>query len=374
MQDLRRIRGTVREGTAEFREESIMSYSYFAVTKEGQDLAARLSGKFEGDLLPLTEVKPAFAKKDVLVFIMAAGVVLRLLAPLIEAHKADPAVVLLDQEGRFVIPLLSGHTGSANGHAKEIADFLGAQAVITTATDLCQVLSFEEIAKRNDLIIENLPALKTISALLLKGASVELHTDHETEWESSMFDRGSIRILHYDPEDERAILRGYQMCAKEETAAVFLTARQLPAREDGTYPPNILILRPKDIIIGISCRSRVNEEYVFQALKTALDHQNLPEDAIAKLATIPLKFEEPALVMLSERLGVPLETVENEDIRKVEYMFIQTPFAHPSVSLAHVSAPLAFLASGRGRILMARAAYPGGVTLAIAQEKKTIYL
>lgn len=351
-----------------------MSYSYFAVTKEGQDLAERLCEKFEGDLLPLSEVKPAFAKKDVLIFIMAAGVVLRLLAPLIEAQRAEPAVLLLDQEGKFVIPLLSGHTGSANEHAGEIAEFLGAQAVITTATDLCQVLSFEDVAKRNDLAVENLPAMKTISALLLKGASVELHTDHDTEWESFNFDRGSIRILHYDPEDERAILRGYQMCAKEDTAAVFLTARQLPAREDGTYPANILILRPRDIVIGISCRSRVNEEYVFQALKTALDHQNLPENAIAKLATIPLKVDEPALLMLSERLGVPLETIETQEIRKVEYMFIQTPFTHPSVSLAHVSAPLAYLASGRGRILMARAAYPGGVTLAIAQEKTTIYL
>jgi len=351
-----------------------MSYSYFAVTKEGQALARRLQESFKGKLQPISEVKSAFAKNDVLVFIMAAGIVTRLLAPLIESKAIDPAVLVIDQKGKYVIPLLSGHLGGANDYASDIADFLGAQAVITTASDLCQIMSFEMVASRNNLQIENFAALKQVSALLMQGASIELHTDHEIEWESLELDRDSLRILHYDPEDERTILRGYQMCAKEDTVAVFLTTRDLPKRDDGTYPSNILILRPKDIVVGISCRSLVNDEYVYQALKTALGRQNLPETAIYKLATIPLKVKEPAILALSLRLGVPVEQVDTEDIRKIEYLFIQTPFVQQVTSVGNISAPCAYLASGKGRMLMVRTTFPGGVTLAVAQERRSIII
>lgn len=351
-----------------------MKYSYFAVTKEGRALAVRLQENFNGELIPISELKSAFGKKDVLVFIMAAGIVTRLLAPLIEAQATDPAVLVIDQKGKYVIPILSGHLGTANEQAVCIAKFLGAHAVITTATDLCQVLSFEKVAQKNNLQIDNAPALKQVSSLLLQGASVELHTDHEIDWESLELDRNSLRILHYDPEDERAIIRGFQMCAKEDTAAVFLTSRALPLREDGTYPNNILILRPKDIVIGISCRSLVNEEYVYQALKTALDRQNLSENTVSRLATIPLKGKEPAVISLSERLDVPVELVDSEDIRKAEYLFIQTPFLQQAANIGNVSAPCAYLASGKGRMLMVRTTFPGGVTLAIAQERNVILL
>jgi len=351
-----------------------MKYSYFAVTGDGQAIAMRLQEKFKGELQPISEMKAAYGKKDVLVFIMAMGIVMRLLAPLIESQATDPAVLVIDQKGKFVIPVLSGHLGGANEYAEELAGYLGGQAAITTATDLCQVLSFEKVASKNDLLIENLPALKQVSALLLQGASVELHTDHEIDWESLELDRNSLRILHYDPEDERAILRGYQMCAKEDTAAVFLTTRALPLREDGTYPPNILILRPKDIVVGIGCRSLVNEEYVYHALQTALGRQNLPESAICRLATTPLKGKEPAVISLSERLGVPVELVDAEDIRKAEYLFIQSPFVQQVTSVGNISAPCAYLGSGKGRMLMVRTTFPGGVTLAIAQERRTIFL
>lgn len=351
-----------------------MKYSYFAVTKEGQALASKLMESFKGELLPISEMRSAFGKHDVLVFIMAAGIVTRLLAPLIESKTADPAVLVIDQKGTFVIPILSGHLGEANAHAVELAKYLGAKPVITTATDLCQVLSFEKVAQRNHLLVENPAALKHISTLLLQGASVELHTDHEIEWESLELDRDSLRILHYDPEDERAIVRGFQMCSKEDSAAVFLTSRDLPAREDGTFPGNILILRPKDIVIGIGCRSLVHEEYMYQACRTALEHQNLPENAISRIATIPLKAKEPAVVALSERFGVPVEEIDTEDIRKVEYLFIQTPFVPQAASIGNVSAPCAYLGSGKGRMLMVRTTFPGGVTLAIAQERRIILL
>ena len=349
-----------------------MNYSYFAVTKEGQELASRLQKQFEGELQPISGVRASFAKNDVLVFIMAAGIVVRLLAPLIESKATDPAVLVIDQQGKFVVPVLSGHLGSANENAAEIARFLGAQEVITTATDMCQVLSFEDVAKRNGLLIENAPALKKVSSLLLQGASVELHTDQEIEWESLEVDRNSLHILHYEPEDERTILKGYQMCAKEETPAIFLTARALPVREDGTYPPNILILCPRDIVVGIGCRSRVNDEYAYQALKSSLKKQNIPEKALCRLATIPLKAEEPAILSLSERIGVPPEQAEMDEIRKVEYLFKQAPFTQKAaVGIDNISAPCAYLASGKGRMLMVRTTFPGGVTLAIAQEKRT---
>ena len=86
-------------------------------------------------------LKAGFAQYDAVVAVMAAGAVVRILAPLIAAgHKSsDPAILVVDDAGRFVIPILGGHAAGANALATELAEILGAEAVVTTATDVAGV-------------------------------------------------------------------------------------------------------------------------------------------------------------------------------------------------------------------------------------------
>ena len=295
------------------------------------------------------------------------------MAPLIESQAADPAVLLIDQDAKYVIPILSGQSGEANERATEVAEFLGAQSVITTSSDVSSVISFEEIALRNDLVLENHQALQKLTELLLSGAGIELHTDHDIEWETIDSTSGSLQILQYDAEDPRMIRRGYQMCEREDVPAVFLTSREL-LEEEQTYSKNILVLRPRDIIIGISCRSRSNREYVLNAVQETLSRQNIPESSICRLATSALKSEEPAIKSLAERLSVPLDSVNGDELHKVSFLFMQTPFSQKSQNTETVAAASAYLASERGRMLLVRSSVPGGVMLAIAQQRKRIRL
>lgn len=349
-----------------------MKYSYFAVTKDGIAQAARLQTKFSGELLPVSDIKSAYAKSDALIFVMAAGSVLRILSPFMDLIASAPAILVIDQHARFVIPLLPGHTGSANEIACDLAAFLGAQAVITTAADRNQVISFERVAQENQLRIFHAEAMEYLQSLLMQGVCVDVHTDHEIVWGSAETDRESICIHPYDPEDQRQILRAYQLCCKENAAAVFLTSRNLQPRDGDPYPEHILILSPQDVVVGIDCHSRVHAEYMYEALQTTLERQSISESSIRMFATIPMKAQEPAIQILSGRTGIPLTLLETEDVRKVEYRFRQAPFEKHSNHSVSVSAPCAYLASEKGRMLLISVTFPGGATLSIAQQRKAI--
>ncbi|MDE6004987.1 MAG: cobalt-precorrin 5A hydrolase, partial [Oscillospiraceae bacterium] len=108
---------------------------------------------------------------------MATGIVVRVIADLIKSKDTDPAVIVLDQQGKFVISLLSGHLGGANALTSTIAEVLGAIPVITTATDIENMIAFDNFAKNNNLIIENLKNLKYISSAMLEHEKITVFSD-----------------------------------------------------------------------------------------------------------------------------------------------------------------------------------------------------
>ena len=164
-----------------------------ALTPGGSKLAAHIAVNLEDTSLylpdneargfagahPFTDFKETFAncmkKHQGVVCVMATGIVVRLVGPLLKSKDEDPAVVVVDEMGRNVISLVSGHLGGANRLAREVADITGGQAVITTATDVQGKISFDELAKRAGLVIENLPRVKTLNMALLKEGRIGLY-------------------------------------------------------------------------------------------------------------------------------------------------------------------------------------------------------
>jgi cobalt-precorrin 5A hydrolase len=106
---------------------------------------------------------------------MSTGIVVRIIAPLIRSKLEDPAVVVVDDRGNHAISLLSGHLGGANALAAEVAELIRAKPVITTATDVNQILAIDVLAKEKHLIIENPEAIKIVNMALLKGERIGLH-------------------------------------------------------------------------------------------------------------------------------------------------------------------------------------------------------
>lgn len=162
-----------------------MNTAYFYLTNEGGKLAHKLAASHPGDIYNKENFKEnlraGFSKYDSLVCIMATGIVVRILAPLIVHKTSDPAVVVLDQKGKHAISLLSGHLGGANDLAREMAAISGGEAVITTATDVAGELSFDTFAKKYNMAIENIGQLKHISGALLADKKVNVFTDKNVE-------------------------------------------------------------------------------------------------------------------------------------------------------------------------------------------------
>ena len=159
-------------------------------TQAGAQLAAVL----ERELLP--EIKAGstcgkgclqewtqehFQKGNVLVYIGASGIAVRAIAPLLQGKDTDPAVLVMDEKGMNVIPLLSGHLGGANEWAQKLAKITGGQAVLTTATDVNGLFAVDVFARDNDLVIDDLGKAASFSAGLLreKTARMIIHDKYQ---------------------------------------------------------------------------------------------------------------------------------------------------------------------------------------------------
>ena len=167
--------------------------------------------------------------------VAATGIVVRLAAGLLRDKTTDPAVVVVDQEGRYAISLVGGHLGGANDLAGHVAGILGGQAVITTATDGAGKPSLEMAAQEAGMVVENLKALSRISRGLLEGETVRVYDpDHRLRpaleaWEG-LFDFLSEPP---DPADgTHLVWVGYQ---------------------DVAWPATWLLIRPLVLAVGLGC-------------------------------------------------------------------------------------------------------------------------
>ena len=329
-----------------------MKLAYFALTEEGKATARCVQEQLGGTLefaAPFSETVAAdFCRYDGLVFVMATGIVVRTIAPLLQTKAHDPAVVVLDQRGEFVISLLSGHLGGANGLARQIAAAIHSVPVITTATDIQGVPAFDLFAKQNHLTIENLSELKYISSALLRGETVELITDCPICPETipaqivrTQTPRGKNRVVISDA------------CGTAWT-------------EDGAHT---LILRPRSLVVGIGCKKGISAAHLEHCLTAFLEEYHLSRHGIGCFATISLKAQEPAILALCEKYHCPLKIVDDAEIRKCSHAFEASPFVQEVTGLPSVAQACSYLASDCGTELSGKVKF-SGVTLAVCRKKR----
>ena len=335
-----------------------MKTAYFYLTPAAEELARRLAASHPGDLYGKEDfknkMKDAFGRYDNLVCIMATGIVVRTLAPLIFHKTSDPAVVVMDQKGDYAISLLSGHLGGANDLAREMAEICGGQPVITTGTDVAGKISFDSFAKKNDLGIQNIGQLRFISGNILEDRKVIVYTNYEY------------------PEITKA---DYLTCLPvPEDPAKGPEAPAVVIDEGFTFSPKpdqpVLYLRPRTICAGIGCKKNREAQPIEEALRQTLKEEGLSPLSLKCIATIPLKAEEPGIIETANRMGVPMKIIPTEEIEALDIasMGIATSdFVASKTGVLSVSTASAYLASGRGQILRDKAKYQG-ITVALAKS------
>lgn len=280
------------------------------------------------------------------VFVMAAGIVVRKIAPLLTAKTSDPAVVVCDEKGRFAVSLLAGHIGGANRLAGEVAAVLGGQAVVTTATDTQGVVAFDELAARYGWRIENPAAIKELNSLLLARGKIGLVLPVELAREF-YGDREHIRVV--DSSSLPSDLAG-------------LVALDCPDLAAGLALP-VLHLTRLGVVLGIGCNRGTSADDIEHAVRTTLKAWHIDEKQVRKAASVDLKQDEAGLHEWAARHPWPLTFLAADRLKAI-------PVPNPSATVEAATgtpsvAEAAALAVAGGRLLVPKQK-KGGVTVAVA--------
>jgi len=284
--------------------------------------------------------------------IMASGIVVRLVAPLLAGKDTDPAVVVMDDAGKFAISLLSGHLGGGNELAERAAFITGARAVITTATDVHGLPSFDMLAKDNGWTIEELSRVKTLNSLLLDEEEIAV-VDATGQVRSYFHGRG--RLSFHD-----SFVAGLRSGAK---GFLFVTSSIIPPQ---LQSEGLLVLRPKNLLLGIGCNSGTTADEILEVVFANLKRLFLSAASLRAVGTAEAKRDEPGLVAAAAQLGVQLRCYTSSELNAVAVPSPPSGHALAAIGATGVAEPAALLASGGGRLLLQKVK-SGNVTLAIAE-------
>ncbi|MGD2186607.1 MAG: cobalt-precorrin 5A hydrolase [Desulfobacterales bacterium] len=290
------------------------------------------------------------------IFIMATGIVVRVIAPFIQNKFEDPAVVVVDDQGRHAISLLAGHLGGANNLTRKIAGMIHADAVITTATDVNEKPAIDVLAKEKKLVIENPAAVKTVNMALLTDQEIGLHDPFDVLKD----DIPNVFMLNAEDVSNTGDAKTNRLF-KNRAAAIYVDDKQID------LPANVLVLRPASLVAGIGCNRNTPMEEIKTVLAKTLKKYQLAGSSVGRLATIEIKADEPGLVELSNTLKVPLDFFNRKELCQAED--IQTPSAmvEKHVGVKSVCEAAAILASQMGTLIVPKQTTPN-VTVAIARK------
>lgn len=296
--------------------------------------------------LPYASVR-AFAEEamtqaDLLVFIGATGIAVRAIAPFVRSKDEDTAVLVIDENGRFVISLLSGHIGGANAWAQRLAQTLQAVPVITTATDGRGVFAVDSWGVQHDCSVKNVQEIKHISGALLRGEQVGLHSDFPI--------RGTL------PD-------GVQIHAPQDNGIL------LSIREPEQMPfAHTVQLVPRIVHVGVGCKKQTDPRALRTWADSILQELRIAPQAIASVSSIDLKKEEPAVLKLAQAWRVPVHFFCAQELEQVAGTFPPSAFVRKITGTDNVCQRAAAKASENGRCLLAKTAQDG-MTISIYEKE-----
>ena len=348
-----------------------MKLAYFYVTEQGKQLSEQIQKVLGGTCYGKENLKEnigmAMKEYEGIVFVMATGIVIRMIAPYIVHKTKDPAIVVLDQKGEYCISLLSGHLGGANELAKQVAHITKGRPVITTATDVEQVLAFDVFAKEHQMAIENIEQLKYISSALLQKKIVQVVCEREEIKE--VLKQAPVQFVDKITEEHGVVISPY--VSKEWGDRTVSMDEKMTEK---SMEQHILYLRPKVITVGIGCKKNRDKTGVKEALESLLREENLSPLSLKQLTTIPRKEKEEAVQYLLKEYQIPLNIQTETSIQQLDLEQIgiaQSAFVHQTVGVASVSTACAYLSSNGGKILVDKRKFQG-FTLSLSMDTKFV--
>ncbi len=303
-------------------------------------------------------VKDYFSKVDAIVAVMATGIIVRTIAPLLKSKIVDPAVVCVDIAGRFVISLLSGHYGGANELTKLIAGGIGAVPVITTASDVMGRQSVDELARmlycdivnRESLVAVNSALVNEERLVLVLTGNVKIPIDEIRDYDVRRAEKGEEAIEIVNEFDGGVII------SKEKIW------------QNRLVKP-VTILKPRKITVGIGARKNVSEDDIIETIKSALTQVNIPLERVDRLATVEIKKDSPSMIRAAKTLGLNLDFISLDDLRsfKHEDLSPDSELVQRKIGVGGVCERAALIMAGKKAKLILKKTKAKGVTVAVAE-------
>jgi precorrin-4 C11-methyltransferase len=353
------------------------SVAVYALTAGGAAIARRIAEALNGELrLPARlaggggfgavgdALREDLVAGRALVCVMAAGVVVRSVAPALRGKLEDPPVLVVDEAGRHVVPVLSGHLGGGNALARRVARALGATPVLTTSTDVQGLLGPDLLASMLDAHVQPRGGLLPVAAALADGREVDVWFDPDElgpvgDFLSSL---NGYRARHLGGPDPLAPM-------PPAPVAVVVSLRSDAEIPPESRPERVLHLTPRWIVAGAGCTRGTPKEALIEAIRDAFAGAGLREEALRAVASAAAKEEEPGLLEAASALRVPVVFAHNEALSLVmdERGLAESEWVRESIGVGGVCEPAALWAAGPEAVLVRGKAAGGGVTVALAR-------
>lgn len=285
-------------------------------------------------------------QRNALLFIGACGIAVRAIAPHVNDKLQDSPVLVMDEKGRYVIPILSGHMGGANELALVIAKEMGAEPVLTTATDINHKFAVDLFAKKNGLFPVNRDGIAKVSAKVLEGERLTIAVEP-----------GHIGAECRLPEDLQLVAYPPLM-----PADIVVTA------EKGDFDAAIL-LRPREYVIGMGCKKGKEAEKIEAFILQTIKRMGISSTQVRALASVDVKAEEKGLLAWCRKERIPFLTYTPEELQRVEGELHTSDFVREKVGVDNVCERAALCACGPGGRLVYEKHAEDGMTIAIAQRE-----
>ncbi len=324
------------EAAWEKREYKLFTKCSACMHEEGVGFVNESIGEWAGEQM---------RRKNAMVFVGACGIAVRAVAPYVTDKLHDSPVLVADEGGNYVIPILSGHMGGANELAVFLAQKIGAVPVITTATDLNGKFAVDLFAKKNGLAVLNKEGIARVSSKVLAGERITMSIEEGHLKEASRLSQG-IQLVPYPPSKYVDIV-----VASEKRGV------------DGA-----VFLSPREYIIGMGCKRGKEGEKIERFIRKSMEELGVSDVQVAALASIDLKKQEAGLLSFCGENNIPFLTYSADELKNVNGEFHSSCFVEEKTGVDNVCERAALKACGeKGRLVYEKHA-EDGMTIAIAKR------
>ena len=332
---------------------------------------------FDLPLRPL--LRRVWSEFEALVLFLPVGAAVRLAAPLLNDKRSDPALVCVDDGGRYAVSVLSGHLGGADRLAERVAEILSAEAVVTSGSHTTGTLAVDLLGAEFGWTIEaDSTAITRASAAVVNRESVGVYQSAgETDWWPKGRELPPNITVHPSLDSLRRSGSTAALIISDESDLYLSEGKTLA---EALPAAHIVLYRPRTLVAGMGCRRGVPAEELEQLLRDTFRTYNLSLSSLACIASATLKQDEPGLLALSVKYGVPFLCYESEELNALFEDVVNgdagcqalNPSANARrlVGVWGVAEPAALLASGASRLLVAKQTAERA-TIAVARKEST---